>query len=518
MKKLLLCVLMFGQIRAMDQQTTSKDPQFYFHVPTLHTIAAKAVNPEDINEKTITRATVRDEAALINKATGYDIFKKDNPDLLAYLFQKEKFILDLNSFETFVTLAIDNNSYKIVEFLFAHAKNVPQVVLNEFLIKARSSTIANIYGFLIDKAILQAANLGIDRGSFFSRWNDLPLHRAVITNNEKEVETFIAQQKDAKTAINQADNQGKTPLLLALKYGASDSIAEKLIAAGADVTTKDQFDNTALHYTSLNGYANTAKLLIERKANVNAKNDFNRTPLHWASERGHINIVELLIKNMEAQQTMYAGVNAQNDNDETPLHIASENGHTKIVDLLITNNATVNARDSIGHSPLHVASRNGYTDIVKLLIDKDAYVDAKDKEGQTPLHYACKHGHIKVVQLLVENGANVKAPDKKNVTPLSIASEEGHTDIVKLLIEKGADVNAKGGKVDYTPLHTASENRHTEIVKLLLANGADINAKNYFGRTPLQQMRLLNECKFVAPDFRKKYTDIINLLEQHEAK
>jgi len=72
-------------------------------------------------------------------------------------------------------------------------------------------------------------------------------------------------------------------------------IVELLIAKGANVNAKDNFDWTPLH-SAVYGNKDIVELLITEGANVNARTRASRTPLWYAKNEGNAEIVELLRK------------------------------------------------------------------------------------------------------------------------------------------------------------------------------------------------------------------------------
>ena len=72
-------------------------------------------------------------------------------------------------------------------------------------------------------------------------------------------------------------------------------LVELLIATGADVNTKDNWDWSPLH-SAVYQSKDMVKLLIARGANVNARDGGSRTPLWYAEKEGYIEIAELLKK------------------------------------------------------------------------------------------------------------------------------------------------------------------------------------------------------------------------------
>ena len=110
---------------------------------------------------------------------------------------------------------------------------------------------ANVYA--LEKMVEHGADLNYD----FSEYNAVPLvHYALSYKQFIKIEDYrelIAFLILNKADINAKNNQGQTPLMVALKNGDIDAF-NALTAGGADVTIKDNNGKTALFYAeSLKG-------------------------------------------------------------------------------------------------------------------------------------------------------------------------------------------------------------------------------------------------------------------------
>ncbi len=117
-----------------------------------------------------------------------------------------------------------------------------------------------------------------------------PLHFALYMKDEAKARSLIGGGAD----VSRRTSQGTTPLSRAVDAGFKD-IVELLIAKGADVNAKDNWNWTPLH-SAVYGHKDIVELLIAEGANVNAGDGAGRTPLWYAEDNGNAEIVELLRK------------------------------------------------------------------------------------------------------------------------------------------------------------------------------------------------------------------------------
>jgi len=147
------------------------------------------------------------------------------------------------------------------------------------------------------------------------------LNRAIYREKPAAIDEFLAKG----TNVNQADEDGGTPLIYAAQYAGLD-LMQKLVARGAAVDAVDHQGNSALSYLAGSGtYRNDAvEFLIAHGADVNHPNKQGETPLHLAAKR----LCEP--GDVERQTRLFtvlldAGANPDllNSAGELPLHLAA---------------------------------------------------------------------------------------------------------------------------------------------------------------------------------------------------
>jgi uncharacterized protein len=155
-------------------------------------------------------------------------------------------------------------------------------------------------------------------------------------------------QSDDRETINDVYSK-------ALKQAAFEGETERLvalIAVGMNVNEPDNGGDTPLMLAAARGHAKIVAVLLRNGADVNARNDEGKTALHQAGYGGHIATVEMLLA---------AGpcVNARDNCGNTPLICAAFGGYIDVAMALLASGADVKIKNFYGYRALDFAERNG---------------------------------------------------------------------------------------------------------------------------------------------------------------
>jgi ankyrin repeat protein len=247
----------------------------------------------------------------------------------------------------------------------------------------------------------------------------LPLAGATLTQNLDIVKMLVFARAD----IEEVDNDGVHPLLLASELGAVDivkfflpRVSEKVVALKAK-----PHGASALYMASQHGHDQVVELLVENldKQDIDVCCEAEGTTSLWiASQKGHDKTVQTLIK-------AKANVNARRKEfGSTPLWVACVDGHLKTVNFLIDAKADVGIADSRDVLPIHLAAEKGHLDILELLLGKKSdSIHAQNQNGSTPLHAASNTNKLNAVALLLANKADPETQDFFGKTALDYASD-----------------------------------------------------------------------------------------------
>jgi ankyrin repeat protein len=259
--------------------------------------------------------------------------------------------------------------------------------------------------------------------------------------------------------------------------------------------------NKKLLQAVINGDAELVRVLLNSGANVTAKNNYNWTPLHFAAKNGYTEIViDLLDKGADVNAT----ANYEDDPNGTQpsitaLHLAAQNEHAETVRALLNHSADVNAKDWKNKTPLHLAAYRGPTSIVIDLLNKGADLNATanfgyDTNGTPPsftaLHLAAINGRAGTVRALLSYGADASAQDRFGDTPLHDGVKINRIDVVKVIISNILHNNAVlsiKNRANRTALDIAKYNGYSDIVAVLSNAGASRKKKRNAAESELQQ-------------------------------
>jgi|GEM_PF-5933258 len=215
---------------------------------------------------------------------------------------------------------------------------------------------------------------------------------------------LTAQTEDSLPPILKAANQGRL------------SRIRELLAAGAEVDARGEFEQTALMVMAEAGNETGVTLLLEAGADPDAHNRIGLTPLMLAASKGFGSIATILLD-------AGADPNLGDEDGDLPLgYYAAAQGRMDVVRLLLDGGADINGAAADGFTPLHYAAANGHTDIVNYLITRGAEVDPTTREQWTPWMYAVGGNHAEIRSLLESQGAN-HSPERAEAIRLVAAGE-----------------------------------------------------------------------------------------------
>jgi ankyrin repeat protein len=318
--------------------------------------------------------------------------------------------------------------------------------------------------------------------------------------------------KNYSNLINEQDDAGLTPLLVAIKEGGNIKFVSQLIENGADIALTAKGGNNILHYLFQNNSYNSGKYqkilfnqILEHKSAtqlINAQNSNGQKPLIIAISRKLYDFAkELIAKEVDLEDTDKYGNNI--------LHIFLKTGENKpeflkFIWVKLTyeqQQKLINAKNNEGKTPLYISVTNQQHECTKFLVENKASFEIIANDGDNILHTLFSNYNLKegLLNLILDHNFSTKdinAENNKGETPVSLALRRGHEKAVPLLIDKGANlefITAEGDNV----LHII---RDSSLLKLVLEKLPGntikdfINAKNKQGETPL--LRAIKEREF----------------------
>eukprot|EP01002_Notosolenus_urceolatus_P008682 NODE_32_length_3382_cov_81.683168_g24_i0.p1 GENE.NODE_32_length_3382_cov_81.683168_g24_i0~~NODE_32_length_3382_cov_81.683168_g24_i0.p1 ORF type:complete len:1047 (+),score=449.33 NODE_32_length_3382_cov_81.683168_g24_i0:243-3143(+) len=307
------------------------------------------------------------------------------------------------------------------------------------------------------------------------------LHLAAKVANNADVVRLLIMAALPLDAVN---NQGQSPLMLAIKDHPTPDSALALLEAGASVTQQTLQHYTALHYAAQNQHvlAKVFKELLQAgaKVNVTTEDQQRTTPLLLiASSPAMSESMILTMLDKGAKATDY-------DNfGQSVIHsiCANANITVPILRAIIERGAQCNETDGYNLTPLLHLAKNENSNVIMfdMILDRGADVTAKDGDGRNALHRVLTWQHkptnFEIVHLLFEKELTAADKDNAGATPLHLLmlSESVSEDNIKLFLEKGGSMNLKGAQ-QQTPLHVYCRNLSMKesVLKFLLNEGANV--------------------------------------------
>ncbi|MFN4149640.1 MAG: ankyrin repeat domain-containing protein [Candidatus Sericytochromatia bacterium] len=167
-------------------------------------------------------------------------------------------------------------------------------------------------------------------------------------------------------AIHNKNNEGNTPLMLALKNSVeSESIISLLLDNGADINSKNSQNESPLTFSLLNKNLSTTKLILSRAdiTNIDTEMLFKRilsfeNPYSFDEKDNFIKLI--LEKGFD--------INTKNKKGNTLLIESIKNRNLNLFKLLIQKKADITIKDSYGDTPLQITEDSSSYDEFKYIL------------------------------------------------------------------------------------------------------------------------------------------------------
>ncbi len=262
--------------------------------------------------------------------------------------------------------------------------------------------------------------------------------------------------------VNQASKAGFTPLMMAARFGATET-TDFLLARGARLDEVDGGGLSALMVAVLRGHAGLAMHLLDKGADANS-DKAGYTALHWAAGKWESGMTHDYPDVSEEEWRYLNGV------PERKL---------ELIQALLAHGAAVDAvmKKAPPRYGIHL-------------------FHMMPLQGATPFFLAALSADVPVMKVLVAAGADVKVLNANKSTALMVAAglgrvpgdslltDEESAAAVAFLLDLGLDVNAANAAGE-TALHGTAYYGNPKTAELLVSRGANMSAKNRNGQTAL---------------------------------
>lgn len=272
---------------------------------------------------------------------------------------------------------------------------------------------------------------------------------------------------------------GFTALDFAAQQGDLES-AKILVEAGADINAPHPEHGGALIIAIASGHEDLSRYLVEQGADVTIKDAWGITPLHYALHKG-----VLILNNFRPSDTHAYGW--ERNNMPTLVKLLLDRGadpNAKIEYSYAYHNNLFLARsveeppqvDPVGATPLLLAAASGDVESMRILVESGG----ADRNARTI-------GGASLFMLAAGMGAERGARTQKDALEAAkLALAMGNADVNARLTELAVDGPGKGKQDGRTALHAAVHLGWTDMIRFLADNGADLNAKDRYGMTPIK--------------------------------
>ncbi|XP_058061045.1 NF-kappa-B inhibitor cactus [Anopheles bellator] len=220
---------------------------------------------------------------------------------------------------------------------------------------------------------------------------DTSLHLAVYEENDELVRKLTASVP--RQFLNIQNDAGRTALHWAVLLDQPRTV-RRLVTAGACLTTRDPYGNTALH-------------LACGQANVRCAKELLAPPSAVEMQENNLVVVKIP---QDLEQWNYDG--------KTCVHLAAEVGSIPVLRCLINAGANINAREGkAGRCPLHISIDRGNEELANFLLDECPRVslELETYAGLTAYQLAVLQNKRVLAEGLAMRGASNVSPPESDI-------------------------------------------------------------------------------------------------------
>lgn len=218
-----------------------------------------------------------------------------------------------------------------------------------------------------------------------------------VTQYEVEVVAPEQQSEQLEVLSGAVAIQAEEPLIRAANDDDLQDLERLLTRDNVNARDKNT-GRTALEHAVLNNNREMVQVLLAAGADVNSRDASKQTALMLLGSETTVEIVWDLIN-------AGAKVNLRDEEGDTALtEIASEKNLPALMALLHAGAKVENKNDE-GQTALIVAARSEQVANVRALVRAGADINARDKKGWTALDHALEEGNYLVIKLLQSYGA-----------------------------------------------------------------------------------------------------------------
>lgn len=282
----------------------------------------------------------------------------------------------------------------------------------------------------------------------------------------------------------------------------------KQLAAGVDVNQRDEFGRTPLMIALDSGATQLAEALLVSGANPNLVDAKGKTAITYA-------------RDFQARRLLFlAGASMK----QVPVSCICDS--MEHFQFFMSNGLTASFADEDHRTLLHEAASRGEYEMAQYLLDRDVNVDARDRWDWTPLMY-CAGTRKQLLRYFIDLSSMPEEP----ISAKQKLARERTLQVARLLVEHGCDVNVAAGEyLERTPdrpgttvLAYAVRAGDAGLVELLLGSGAQLGDRSRKTLTPerdsdccgsaLWEARRIVEKKNGATKVNQERRDIMRMLE-----